>query len=87
LFARGIRNAEGLSIVPGTNTLWVVINNRDDIAYPNHNDWSGDGTDDYGKVMQSYVGQPSAGRVHACPRRRELRLALLQPQSLIRRAE
>lgn len=55
LFARGIRNAEGLSLVPGTSTLWVVINNRDDIAYPLHNDWSGDGTDDYGKVMQSYV--------------------------------
>ena len=55
LFARGIRNAEGLSIVPGTNTLWVVINNRDDIAYPLHRDWSGDGTDDYRKVMQSYV--------------------------------
>lgn len=55
LFARGIRNAEGLSLVPGTSTLWVVINNRDDIAYPLHNDGSGDGTDDYGKVMQSYV--------------------------------
>ncbi|MEO8195007.1 MAG: PKD domain-containing protein [Gemmatimonadales bacterium] len=55
LFARGIRNAEGLAIVPGTADLWVVVNNRDDIAYPFHNDWSGDGTDDYGKVMQSYV--------------------------------
>ncbi|HUQ19195.1 MAG TPA: PKD domain-containing protein, partial [Gemmatimonadaceae bacterium] len=55
LFAKGIRNAEGLQIVPGTNTLWLVINNRDDIAYPFHNDWSGDGTDDYGKVMQTYV--------------------------------
>src|SRR5258706_455246 len=50
LFPRGIRNAEGLSLVPGTSALWVVINNRDDIAYPIHGDWDGDGTDDYGKV-------------------------------------
>jgi glucose/arabinose dehydrogenase len=55
LFAQGIRNAEGLAIAPGTNELWVVVNNRDNIAYPFHNDWDGDGSDDYGKVMQSYV--------------------------------
>jgi glucose/arabinose dehydrogenase len=55
LFARGLRNAEGLAFVPGTNTLWVVVNNRDNIAFPNHSDWNGDGSDDYGKVMQSYV--------------------------------
>jgi glucose/arabinose dehydrogenase len=55
LFARGLRNAEGLAILPGSTELWVVVNNRDNIAYPFHNDWNGDGTDDYGKVMQSYV--------------------------------
>jgi glucose/arabinose dehydrogenase len=55
LFAQGIRNAEGLAIGPGTNDLWVVVNNRDNIAYPFHNDYTGDGTDDYGKVLQSYV--------------------------------
>ncbi len=55
LFARGLRNAEGLAMLPGTNELWVVVNNRDNIAYPFHNDWDGDGSDDYGKVMQSYV--------------------------------
>jgi glucose/arabinose dehydrogenase len=55
LFARGLRNAEGLAFVPGTNTLWVVVNNRDNIAFPNHADWNGDGSDDFGKVMQSYV--------------------------------
>ena len=55
LFARGLRNAEGLALVPGTNDLWVVVNNRDNIAYPFHNSWDADGTDDYGKVMQSYV--------------------------------
>ena len=55
LFARGLRNAEGLAILPGTTTLWVAVNNRDDIAFPLHSDWDGDGIDDYGKVMQSYV--------------------------------
>lgn len=55
LFARGLRNAEGLAILPGSTELWVVVNNRDNIAYPFHNDWDGDGTDDYGKVMPSYV--------------------------------
>jgi glucose/arabinose dehydrogenase len=50
LFARGLRNAEGLAFIPGTNTLWVVINNRDDIPYP-YNDGSGN----YGKVLSAYV--------------------------------
>jgi glucose/arabinose dehydrogenase len=54
-FARGIRNAEGLAFVPGTSTLWAVVNNRDNIAYPFHNDFTGDGTDDYGKVLPTYV--------------------------------
>ncbi len=56
LFAQGLRNAEGLAVLPGSNTLWVAVNNRDNIAYPYHNDWQGDGSgDDYGKVIQSYV--------------------------------
>ena len=40
--------------IPGKSAV-VVINNRDNIAYPFHNDWNGDGSDDYGKVMQTYV--------------------------------
>jgi glucose/arabinose dehydrogenase len=55
LYARGIRNAEGLAFRPGSGELWVVVNNRDNIAYPFHKDFNGDGSDDYGKVMQSYV--------------------------------
>jgi glucose/arabinose dehydrogenase len=50
LFARGLRNAEGLATIPGTNTLWVVVNNRDDIAYPFN-----DGSGNYGRVFTSYV--------------------------------
>ena len=55
LFAQGLRNAEGLAFVPGTNRLWVVVNNRDNIAYPFNNDFDGNGTNDYGRVMTSYV--------------------------------
>ena len=56
LFAEGIRNAEGLAFAPNSSALWVVVNNRDNIAYPFHNDWQNDGTgDDYGEVIQSYV--------------------------------
>ena len=36
LFAKGIRNAEGLAMLPGTNTLWVAVNMRDSILYPSH---------------------------------------------------
>jgi len=55
LLARGLRNAEGLAFVPGTEDLWVVVNNRDNIPYPHHGDITGDGVDDYGRVIQSYV--------------------------------
>ncbi|HEV7713172.1 MAG TPA: gluconolaconase [Asanoa sp.] len=34
LVARGLRNAEGLAIAPGTHDLWVVVNNRDNIIDP-----------------------------------------------------
>jgi glucose/arabinose dehydrogenase len=55
LFAQGLRNAEGLAIAPGTTTLWVVVNQRDNVAYPFHRDITGDGVDDYGRVLPSYV--------------------------------
>jgi len=59
LYAQGLRNAEGVRFKPGTNELWAVVNNRDDIVFPFHADWNGDGSDDFGKVMQSYVdGHP-----------------------------
>jgi uncharacterized protein (TIGR03437 family) len=50
LFARGLRNAEGLAILPEANTLWVAVNNRDDISYPQQ-----DASGRYGKVVASYV--------------------------------
>ena len=50
LFARGLRNAEGLAVIPGTSTLWVVVNNRDNIPYP-FNDPSGN----YGRQFTGYI--------------------------------
>jgi uncharacterized protein (TIGR03437 family) len=54
LFARGLRNAEGLAVLPVSSTrpnqLWVVVNGRDDIPYP-----LDDATGNFGKVVPSYV--------------------------------
>jgi glucose/arabinose dehydrogenase len=55
LFAKGIRNAEGLDFVPGTNVLWAVINGSDDIRFPFHRSWKGTGSDDYGRRIVGYI--------------------------------
>jgi glucose/arabinose dehydrogenase len=55
LFARGIRNAEGLAFVPGTNVLWAVVNERDNIRYPFKDGWRGSRTNDYGRLLSGYV--------------------------------
>lgn len=57
LFARGVRNAEGLDFLPGTNHLWAAMIGRDQIPYPFDDDFDDDGASDYGKVMQSYVDE------------------------------
>lgn len=53
-FAAGVRNGEGLAFDPD-GALWTAVNNRDNIAYPFHQDYDRDGSDDHGKVMQPYV--------------------------------
>ena len=50
LYARGLRNAEGLAFFPGTDDLWVAVNNRDNIPYPFQ-----DATGQYGQIVPSYV--------------------------------
>jgi glucose/arabinose dehydrogenase len=55
LFARGLRNAEGLAFLPGSLALWVTVNHRDNIRYPFRNDFNGDGTVDFGKLITAYV--------------------------------
>jgi glucose/arabinose dehydrogenase len=55
LFARGLRNAEGLAFVPGTADLWVVVNNRDNTPVPDDRDVDGDGKGDRGKRITAFV--------------------------------
>ena len=50
VFARGLRNAEGLAFLPGTEDLWVSVNQRDNIPYPYD-----DGTGRYGQIVPEYV--------------------------------
>jgi glucose/arabinose dehydrogenase len=57
LFARGIRNAEGLAFVPGTGDLWAVVNNRDNQLVPDDRDVNGDGQSDKGKRVTKYVDE------------------------------
>jgi len=57
LFARGLRNAEGLDFIPGTTNLWVTVNHRDEIRVPLDIDVDGDQASDLGKVVPSYVDQ------------------------------
>jgi uncharacterized protein (TIGR03437 family) len=49
LFARGLRNAEGVRFLPGTNTLWAVVNNRDNVPYPVED------ASNYGQMIWPYV--------------------------------
>ncbi|MBV9105278.1 MAG: PQQ-dependent sugar dehydrogenase [Verrucomicrobia bacterium] len=55
LFATGIRNAEGLAFLPGTDELWAVVNERDDIRYPFDGKRGEHSASDYGRVMRWYV--------------------------------
>lgn len=55
LFARGLRNAEGLAFVPGTDELWVVVNNRDNTLVPDDRDADGDGSGDKGRRVTAFV--------------------------------
>ena len=54
VFARGVRNGTGLAVAPD-GAVWTAVNNRDQVAYPYHRDFGTDGSDDYKKVMKSYV--------------------------------
>ncbi|WP_292937738.1 sugar dehydrogenase [Noviherbaspirillum sp.] len=57
LFARGLRNAEGLDFIPGTNTLWAAVNNRDEIRVPLDVDVNADKVSDLGEIVPAYVDE------------------------------
>lgn len=60
LFARGLRYAEGLRFIPGTNTLWATVNSRDELPYPFEADINGDGKSDIGAVIDAFVDKNPA---------------------------
>src|SRR5258708_7865352 len=62
LFAKGIRNAEGLDFAPGTNSLWAVVNGSDEIRFPYHRSWKGSGSDDFCESITAYHEDPPPGR-------------------------
>ncbi|MGC5021214.1 PQQ-dependent sugar dehydrogenase [Micromonospora sp. DT47] len=55
LFARGLRNAEGLAFAPDSGDLWAVVNNRDNLPVPDDRDVNGDGRGDLGRRVTTYV--------------------------------
>lgn len=55
LFARGLRNAEGLDFLPGSGKLWVTVNSRDEIRVPSDVDVDGDRQSDLDKILPVYV--------------------------------
>lgn len=58
VFARGVRNGEGLSFAPD-GSLWTAGNERDEIAYPFHRSY-GEQDEAYGKVIEAYVNEHPA---------------------------
>ncbi len=53
VYARGVRNGTGLAVGPD-GRMWTAVNNRDNIQYPYHQPYGGDG-DAYGQVIPGYV--------------------------------
>jgi glucose/arabinose dehydrogenase len=58
VFARGVRNGEGLSFAPD-GSLWTAVNERDEVAYPFHRPYGEQG-EAYGKVIEAYVNEHPA---------------------------
>ncbi len=58
VFARGVRNGEGLSFAPD-GSLWTAVNERDEIPYPFHRSY-GEQTEAYDKVIEDYVNEHPA---------------------------
>jgi glucose/arabinose dehydrogenase len=78
IFAKGIRNGEGLSFAPD-GSLWTAVNNRDNIAYPFHRAY-GDVGDAFGKVIQGYVSDHPPEEVAKLTQGRDLGWPTCNPE-------
>ncbi len=55
VFARGVRNGEGLAFAPD-GSLWTAVNERDEVPYPFHRAYGGE-SEAFGQVIRSYVNE------------------------------
>jgi glucose/arabinose dehydrogenase len=51
----GVRNGEGLAVAPD-GSVWTAVNERDNVPYPFHSSYAGNG-DAFGQVIQAYVNE------------------------------
>ncbi len=61
VFARGVRNGEGLSFAPD-GSLWTAVNERDEVPYPFHRSYGGE-AEAYGQVIEDYVNDHPADEI------------------------
>jgi glucose/arabinose dehydrogenase len=55
VFARGVRNGEGLAFAPD-GSLWTAVNERDEVTYPFHRAFEGL-SEAFGEVVRAYVNE------------------------------
>ncbi len=77
-FARGVRNGTGLAVGPD-GRVWTAVNNRDNIAFPYHQAYGGDG-DAYGRVMPEYVNDHPPEELAALTPGRDLGWPFCNPE-------
>jgi glucose/arabinose dehydrogenase len=77
-FARGVRNGTGLAVGPD-GPVWTAVNNRDNIQYPYHQAYGGDG-DAYGQVIPQYVNDHPPEELAALTPGRDLGWPFCNPE-------
>lgn len=78
VFARGVRNGTGLAIAPD-GAVWTAVNNRDNIQYPYHQPYGGDG-DAFGQVVPQYVNDHPPEELAALTPGRDLGWPFCNPE-------
>ncbi|NMO94127.1 sorbosone dehydrogenase family protein [Actinomycetospora sp. TBRC 11914] len=78
VYARGVRNGTGLALGPD-GRVWTAVNNRDNIQYPFHQPYGGDG-DAYGQVIPGYVNDHPPEELAALTPGRDLGWPFCNPE-------
>ncbi len=78
VFARGVRNGTGLAVAPD-GRIWTAVNNRDNIQYPYHQAYGGDG-DAFGQVIPQYVNDHPPEELAALTPGRDLGWPFCNPE-------